>query len=112
MKDGVLSNNDLNVADAVPEGDGSGQRSTCRSSTLDYRLVAAVLKIPREGADAAQMQDMVDAQIPVKVTGLADRSEGAPGHRGLSEEDEAARKKVEEKLKDKLERQAQGYLQR
>jgi hypothetical protein len=28
-----------------------------------------VLKIPREGAITQQMQDMVDAQIPVKVTG-------------------------------------------
>ena len=39
-----------------------------KRNSLDYRLVAAVLKIPRECADPTQIQDMVDAQIPVKVT--------------------------------------------
>ena len=84
MKDGVLTNNDLNVAMQYLKVTGQGTVDLPRSS-LDYRLVATVLKIPREGADTAQMQDMVDAQIPGEGHRLADRSQGAPRHRGLPE---------------------------
>ncbi len=68
MKNGVLSNNDLNVAMQYLKVTGQGTVDI-PASTLDYKLIAAVLKIPREGADAAQVQDLVDAEIPVKITG-------------------------------------------
>src|SRR5262249_40911417 len=68
MKNGVMSNNDLNVAMQYLKVTGQGTVDI-PASTLDYRLIAAVLKIPREGADTSQMEDMVDAQIPVKITG-------------------------------------------
>jgi AsmA protein len=69
-------------------------------NALDYKLVTTVLKIPREGADTTQMQDMVDAQIPVKVSGsLADPKVRPDVENYLKGE---VKKKVEEKLKDKL----------
>ncbi|MGH8236911.1 MAG: AsmA-like C-terminal region-containing protein, partial [Steroidobacteraceae bacterium] len=99
MKDGVLTNNDLNVAMQYLKVTGQGNVDLPRNS-LDYRLVAAVLKIPREGADAAQMQDLVDAQIPVKVTGALSDPKVRPDLEGYLKGE--AKKKVEEKIKDKL----------
>jgi AsmA protein len=99
MKDGVLTNNDLNVAMQYLKVTGQGNVDLPRNS-LDYRLVAAVLKIPREGADTSQMQDMVDAQIPVKVTGALSDPKVRPDLEGYLKGE--AKKKVEEKIKDKL----------
>jgi AsmA protein len=99
MKDGVLTNNDLNVTMQYLKVTGQGNVDlSCNS--LDYRLVAAVLKIPREGADTSQMQDMVDAQIPVKVTGALSDPKVRPDLEGYLKGE--AKKKVEEKIKDKL----------
>jgi AsmA protein len=99
MNDGVLRNNDLNIAMQYLKVTGQGTVDLPRNS-LDYRLVTTVLKIPREGADTAQMQDMVDAQIPVKVSGsLSDPKVRPDLEKYLKGE---VKKKVEEKLKDKL----------
>jgi len=99
MNDGVLKNNDLNVAMQYLKVTGQGAVDLPRSS-LDYRLVANVLKIPREGADATQMQDMVDAQIPVKVSGSLSDPKVQPDLENYLKGE--VKKKVEEKLKDKL----------
>jgi AsmA protein len=101
MKDGVLTNNDLNVAMQYLKVTGQGNVDLPRNS-LDYRLVAAVLKIPREGADTTttQMQDMVDAQIPVKVTGSLSDPKVRPDLEGYLKGE--AKKEVEKKIKDKL----------
>jgi AsmA protein len=99
MKDGVLTNNDLNVAMQYLKVTGQGNVNLPANS-LDYRLVASVLKIPREGADTAQMQDLVDAQIPVKVTGSLTDPKVRPDLENYLKGE--VKKKVEEKLKDKL----------
>ena len=99
MKDGVLTNNDLNVAMQYLKVTGQGSVDLPKNS-LDYRLVAAVLKIPREGADPTQMQDMVDAQIPVKVTGALSDPKVRPDLEGYLKGE--AKKEVEKKIKDKL----------
>jgi AsmA protein len=75
-------------------------------SALDYRLMATVLKIPREGAEA-EMQDLVDAQIPVKVTGALTDPKVRPDLEGylkgkVQERVDEERKKLEEKAKDKI----------
>jgi len=106
MNNGVLSNNDLNVAMQYLKVTGQGTVDI-PASTLDYRLIAAVLKIPREGADVAQMQDMVDAEIPVKITGSLTDPKVRPDLEGylkseLKQRVEKEKGKVEEKLKDKL----------
>jgi AsmA protein len=99
MNDGVLKNNDLNVAMQYLKVTGQGAVDLPRSS-LDYRLVANVLKIPREGADPTQMQDMVDAQIPVKVSGSLSDPKVRPDLQNYLKGE--VKKKVEEQLKDKL----------
>lgn len=106
MKNGVLSNNDLNVAMQYLKVTGQGTVDIPKSA-LDYRLVAAILKVPREGADTTQMQDMVDAEIPVKVTGSLSDPKVRPDLEGYlkgqaKERLEKEKGKVEEKLKKKL----------
>lgn len=99
MKNGVLSNNDLDIAMQYLKVTGQGTVDV-PASTLDYRLVAAVLKIPREGADASQMQDMVDAQIPVKITGALSDPKVRPDLESYLKNE--VKKKVEDKVKEKL----------
>lgn len=106
MQDGVLSNNDLDVSMQYLKVSGQGTIDVPKS-TLDYKLMATVLKIPREGADAAQMQDLVDAQIPVKVTGSLSDPKVRPDVEGyvkglMKEELKKEQDKVEQKIKDKL----------
>jgi AsmA protein len=106
MTNGVLANNDLNVAMDYLKVAGQGIVDIPKS-TLDYKLVATVLKIPREGADASQAQDLVDAQIPVKVTGSLTDPSVRPDIEGflkgkVQEKLDKEKTKLEEKVKDKL----------
>ena len=106
MRNGVLTNDDLNVAMQYLKVTGQGTVDI-PASTLDYRLNAIVLKIPREGADMAQMQELVDATIPVKVTGALADPKVRPDIEGylkgqVQQKIDKERGKVEEKLKDKL----------
>lgn len=106
MKNGVLSNNDLNVAMQYLKVTGQGTVDV-PASTLDYRLVAAVMKIPREGAEASEMQDLVDAEIPVKITGSLTDPKVRPDLEGylknqVKQRVDKEKEKVEEKIKDKL----------
>jgi AsmA protein len=106
MKSGVLTNNDLDVSMQYLKVTGQGSVNL-PSNTLDYRLVTSVLKIPREGADATQMQDLVDAQIPVRVTGALSDPKVRPDIEGYLKNEvkqrvEKERGKVEEKVKQKL----------
>jgi AsmA protein len=110
MADGVLKNDDLDAAMQYLKVTGQGTVDVPKS-TLDYRLIATVLKIPREGADTAQMEDMVDAQIPVKVTGSLTDPKVRPdidaylkgeAKQRLDKEKEKVEKKLKDKLGDKL----------
>jgi AsmA protein len=106
MQDGVLSNNDLNVAMQYLRVTGQGKVDLPQNA-LDYRLLATVLKIPREGADASQMEDMVDAEIPVKVTGALTDPKVRPDLEAylkgkVKERVDEEKQKLEEKVKDKL----------
>ena len=106
MNDGVLTNNDLDVAMQYLKVTGRGTVDI-PDEQLDYRLVATVLKIPREGADTAQMEELVDAQIPVTVTGALTDPKIRPDIQGLLKEKvkervEEEKEKLEEKVKEKL----------
>lgn len=110
MTNGVLANNDLNVAMQYLKVTGQGTVDVPKSA-LDYRLVTTVMKIPREGADTSQEQDLVDAQIPVKVTGALSDPKVRPDLQGylkneakqrLEKEKDKAEEKLKEKLGDKL----------
>lgn len=116
MKDGVFSNNDLDVSMQYLKVSGQGTVDVPKSA-LDYRLMATVLKIPREGADATQMQDLVDAQIPVKVTGPLSDPKVRPDIEGyvkgrVKEELKKEQDKVEQKIKDKLGDKLKDWLGR
>ncbi|NLG78011.1 MAG: AsmA family protein [Xanthomonadaceae bacterium] len=106
MNDGVLTNNDLNVAMQYLKVTGKGTVDI-PNEQLDYRLIATVLRIPREDADAAQMEELVDAQIPVTVTGSLTDPKIRPDIQGLIKEKvkervEQEKEKLEEKVKEKL----------
>jgi AsmA protein len=108
----VLSNNDLDVSTQYLKIGGQGSVDLPKN-TLDYRLMATVLKFPREGAAAetANEQDLVDAQIPVKVSGTLSDPKVRPDLEGylkgmakqrLNQERDKVEQKVKEKLQDKL----------
>jgi AsmA protein len=106
MNDGVLTNNDLNVAMQYLQVTGQGTVDIPKSA-LDYRLVASVLKIPREGAATTAEQDLVDAQIPVKITGALSDPTVRPDIEGylkgkVQETLDKEKTKLEDKVKDKL----------
>lgn len=106
MKNGVLTNNDLNVAMQYLKVTGQGTVDI-PNEALDYRLMATVLKIPREEADAEQMQELVDAQIPIKVTGALTDPKVRPDLEGylkgkVKERVDQEKEKLEEKVKEKL----------
>ncbi|MET0534259.1 MAG: AsmA family protein [Steroidobacter sp.] len=110
MKDGVLTNNDLNVAMQYLKVTGQGTVDVPKS-TLDYRLVTTVMKFPREGVEATEAQDLVDAQIPVKITGALTDPKVRPDLQGylkneakqrIDKEKDKAEEKIKEKLNDKL----------
>ncbi len=110
MKNGVLTNNDLEAAMQYLTVTGQGTVDI-PNDALDYRLLATVLKIPREGAQAEGEADLVDAQIPVRVTGALTDPKIRPDLEGflkgqvkqrIDEEKEKLEEKVKEKLGDKL----------
>lgn len=112
MNDGVLTNNDLNVAMQYLKVTGQGTVDLPKN-VLDYRLLTSVLKIPSEGkiasegVEGAPAQDLVDAQIPVKVTGALSDPKVRPDIEGYlkgqaKEKLDKETKKLEEKAKEKL----------
>ena len=106
MNGGVMTNNDLNVAMQYLRVTGQGTVDLPKNG-IDYRLMAIVLKMPREGAEAAQSQDLVDAEIPVRVTGSLSDPKVRPDVEGYFKTEvkkrvDEERSKVEEKLKEKL----------
>jgi AsmA protein len=109
---GVFTNNDLDVSTQYLKVSGQGSVNLPKN-TLDYRLMATVLKFPRDGAppETATEQDLVDAQIPVKISGTLSNPKVRPDLEGylkgmakqkLNQERDKVEQKVKEKLQDKL----------
>jgi AsmA protein len=69
-------------------------------STIDSRLEATVLRIPAEGTDAAGMQELVNARIPVRITGPLASPKALPDIEGLVKEQ--VKEKVQEKIRDTI----------
>jgi AsmA protein len=93
MQNGVLSNNDLDVSLQYLKVTGQGKVDV-PNNTLDYRLIATVLKIPREGAQAAQTATLSDPKVRPDIEGYLKGK--------VKERVEQERGKVEQKIKDKL----------
>ncbi len=116
VRDGVLTNRDLNVATQYLKVTGQGTVDLPKS-TIDYQLIATVLKIPREGAETAQEQDLVDAQIPVTVTGTLADPKIRPDIEGylkgqVKERIDKEKQKLEEKAREKLGDKLKDLLRR
>jgi AsmA protein len=102
IRDGVLSNNDLDIAMQYLKVSGQGAVDIVKS-TLDYRLNVQVLRV----TDDSSAGDLVDAQIPVKVTGAFSSPSVRPDIEGmakarLNQEIEKQKDKLRERLQDKL----------
>jgi AsmA protein len=142
VKNGVLANNDLDIAMQYLKVTGQGNVDLPKS-TLDYRLMAIVMKFPQESAAAqtpaqsgatpapnpipaptqagatpqAPEQDLVDAQIPVKITGKLSDPKVRPDLEGylkgeVKKKIEQERGKVEQKVKEKLGDKLRDLLKR
>lgn len=108
VKDGVLSNDDLDASLQYLKVTGQG-KVDLPQDTLDYRLTATVLKIPPEGADTEQMQELADATIPVKISGTLSDPKVRPDIEGYLKNKfkgriDEQRDKAEEKLKEQEEK--------
>jgi AsmA protein len=112
--DGVLTNNDLEASMQYLRIKGQGTIDLPKS-LLDYRLTALVLRLPPEGTDATQMNELVDAEIPVRVTGSISDPKVRPDIEGYlkgqaKQRIEQEKKKVEEKVRTKVQDKLKGIL--
>jgi AsmA protein len=102
IQNGVLTNNDLDMAMQFLKIGGQGSVDIVKS-TLDYKLNVQVLRMN----DDPKAEELVDAQIPVKISGsLASPSVKADVNAmvkaRVKQEVEKQKDKVREKLQDKL----------
>jgi AsmA protein len=105
ITNGVLSNKDLEMAMQYLSVTGQGTAHLV-DDKVDYRLIATVLRMPKEGEDASA--DLVDAKIPITVTGALSDPKIRPDIEGLVKEE--VKKKVDEK-KEELKEKAREKLQ-
>jgi len=110
IRNGVLATEDLQAALDYLRVDGRGTLDLIEREA-DYALRVQVLDVPPTGADAAAMQELVRAEIPVSVSGplsdLAVRPDVESYLKGraqqaLEEEADELEQKLEEKLEEKL----------
>jgi AsmA protein len=107
LHDGVMSNQDLIVAMQYLKVDGKGLVNLV-DSTMDYRFNARVLRIPAQEPQGGEMQDMVDAEIPITAKGPLASPKVRPDVEGYAK---ARAKKEVKKESDKLKLRLQDKLQ-
>jgi AsmA protein len=110
VHDGVMSNQDLNVAMQYLKVDGKGLVDLV-NSTMDYRLNARVLRIPAQDPQAGEMQELVDAEIPITAKGPLASPKVRPDIEGYAKARAKQEvKKETDKLKDKLQDKLRNLL--
>lgn len=108
--DGVLKSDDLKVFMPVLRVTGEGDVNLVDSS-LDYQMVATVIKVPEDGTDP-EFEELIGTSIPMRISGPLDDPKIAPDLSGLAKKEiddvlqsddpvEEVKEKAEE-LKDKL----------
>lgn len=116
LTNGVLTNNDLDVTTQALKITGNGKVDVVNSQ-IDYNLMANVLRMPKEGAEANA--DLVEAKIPVTVKGSLSDPKVRPDVQGLiksevkkrvDEEKEKLQEKLQDKVQDKLQDRLRGIL--
>jgi AsmA protein len=114
VTDGVLNNKDLLAAMQYLKVTGNGSINMV-SNAIDYRLDAAVLKIPSEDKLAESTDDIVGLTIPVKVSGSISDPKVRPDVEGLlkekaKQEIDKQKDKLIDKAKEKLGDKLKGLL--
>jgi len=102
---GVLTNNDLTASMQFLKVTGQGAVDLPKNA-IDYRLMTTVLRIPNDSEQANA--DLVDAQIPVRVTGSLSDPKVRPDVGGMVKA--AVKKKAEEKLRDTVQKKLRGIF--
>jgi len=114
IKRGVWDNKDLAVDTQYLKIAGQGTFGLA-TQAVDYRLTANVLRLPAEGTEAGQAKDLVDASIPIRVSGSVGTLKVLPDFEGYLKNQgkqrlDEEKKKLEEKVKDKLQDRLKGIL--
>ena len=120
LTNGVLANDDLNVAMQYLQVTGRGT-ADLPASTIDYRLEASALKIPTDSAGSggtsanSDAQDLVGFKIPVTVTGTFAAPKVRPDVEGLvkarvQQEIDKRKDALKQQLQDKLQDKLKGLL--
>ncbi|MEQ1582330.1 MAG: AsmA family protein, partial [Steroidobacteraceae bacterium] len=99
VTDGVVTSNDLVMAMQYLRVAGKATVDLPKN-TIDSRLEATVLRIPAEGTDTAGMEELVNARIPVRITGPIASPKALPDIEGLIKEQ--VKEKVKEKIRDTI----------
>jgi len=104
VKDGIMTSNDLTMAMQYLRVGGKATIDLPKS-TVDSRLEATVLRIPAEGAEAG-IEELVNARIPIRITGPLASPKAVPDIEGLIKEQvkEKVKEKIRETLQDRLRR--------
>ncbi len=106
VQNGVVQSNDITIAMQYMRVAGKATIDLPKSE-IDSRLDATVLRIPAEGVDTAGMQELVNAKVPIRITGPLASPKVLPDVEGYLKNEvkqrlEKEKDKVEEKLRDRL----------
>jgi AsmA protein len=113
LENGVMRNDDLRIEMDYLKSRGAGTLDLS-GKTVDYRLVAQIYEVPREGA-GHELADLKALEIPISITGRLDDMKVRPDLQSVvkarvrqevtekvQEKTEELKKKLSDKLKDLL----------
>jgi AsmA protein len=113
IANGVVASNDITAATRVLKVTGKGT-TDLPAGTLDYRLDAAVNKVP-EASASAETADVVGFTIPVRITGSLSDPTVRPDLEALAkgvikQKLDDKKKEVEQQLRDQLGEKLKGLF--
>lgn len=114
FNDGVFTSEALQLAMQYLRIGGKGTVDLVKDE-VDANLEATVLKIPAESEEGAQLQELVDARIPIRVSGTLTSPKALPDIEGylknrVRERVEEEKQKVEERVRETLQERLRRAL--